>query len=264
MITKVGITGASGKIGPSLAAGLARKYNLTLFYREHKPDPSLGLKLIRADLSDEKQVKGIFDGLDAIIHLAAEASIPSTWKRILNGNIMATYNVYEEARCAGVSKIVFASTNHVQHAYTMGETALTEDFSYVERNGLIKLNDPPAPDSLYGVSKLFGEDLGRYYARFFGIKVVSLRIGWAAPDVVPSWINKCDKASKDHFRCMFISRRDLLDVVEKALQINTNYLVVYAVSDNNPCVFDLTETRERLGFNPRDDSTVYFRDDPVP
>ncbi|MBA7706135.1 Uronate dehydrogenase [subsurface metagenome] len=261
MITQVGITGGGGRIGSVLAASLADKYKLTLFYRKTKPAPSLGLKLVQADLSDEKQVKDIFDGLDAIIHLAADPSTRATWEEVLNKNIIATYNVYEEARRAGISKIVFASTNHVQHGYTMAETPSTEDLSYVEQNGLIKLSDPPAPDSLYGVSKLFGEDLGRYYARLFGIRFVSLRIGSAAPEVVLPWLTKGDKSRRDHLRVMFLSRRDLVDVFDRALQVETDFLVAYAVSDNKPCVFDLTETREKLSYNPRDNSANYFGED---
>jgi len=258
MITQVGITGAGGRIGSVLTANLADKYKLTLFYREHKPDSSFGLKLVQADLSHEEQVKGIFDGLDAVIHLAASPSPQAPWESILTKNIIATYNVYEEAHRAGVSKIVFASTNHVQHAYIMAETAGTEDLSYVERNGLIKLSDPPAPDSLYGVSKLFGEDLGRYYARFFGIQFVALRIGWAAPEITPTRVIGSDKSRKDHLRVMFLSRRDLVEAFDRALQVDTDYLVAYAVSDNKLCVFDLTETREKLGFNPQDNSETYF------
>ncbi len=258
MIRKVGITGAGGRIGIDLTAGLADKYQLTLFYRNTKPDNSLGLKMVQADLSDEKQVKGIFAGLDAIIHLAASSSVQSSWESVLNHNIIATYNVYEEARNAAISKIVFASTNHTQRAYIMDESATTEDLSYVQKRGLIKLNDPSAPDSLYGVSKLFGEDLGRYYSRFFGMKFVSLRIGSAASSFVPEQIKRSDKSAKDHIRVMYLSQRDLIDITDKALQIDTDYLVAYAVSDNKPAVFDLTETKSNLGFNPRDNSQKYF------
>jgi nucleoside-diphosphate-sugar epimerase len=59
-----------------------------------------------------------------------------------------------------------------------------EDLFSVKNHGLIKLSDPPAPNSLYGVLKLFGEDLGRYQSRFFGIKVVSLRIGFAYREAI--------------------------------------------------------------------------------
>ena len=257
MIKKVGITGAAGHIGLDLAAGLADKYELTLFYHNAKPDTSLKLKMVQADLSDEKQVTGIFQGLDAVIHLAAASSSLADWESVLQQNIITTYNVFEEARRAGVSKIVFASTNHTQHAYTILTNTLNEDLSYVKKHGLIKLSDPPAPDSLYGVSKLFGEDLGRYYSRFFGIKVVSLRIGWADTQKMKDWIISAEEPVKDHVRVMFLSTRDLVDVMDKALQTDMNYLVAYAVSDNKPAVFDLTETRKKLGFNPKDNCQIW-------
>jgi NAD+ dependent glucose-6-phosphate dehydrogenase len=251
---KVGITGAGGLIGVDLSAGLAEKYELTLFYRKTKPDISLSLKTVQADLSDETQVRGIFNGLDAVVHLAASASVNSLWQDVLHDNIIATYNVFEEVRRAGVAKVVFASSNHTQHAYTMGKTTLSEDLSYVKKHGLVKLDDPPAPDSLYGVSKLFGEDLGRYYARFYGIKVVSLRIGTAFGVHWTEFMKKGDEATRDHLRALYLSKRDLIDITDKALQSDADYLVAFAVSDNKPAVFDLTETREKLGFNPQDHS----------
>ena len=257
MIKKVGITGAAGHIGLDLTAGLADKYQLTLFYRNTKPDIALDLKMVQADLSDEKQVKGIFEGLNAVIHLAAASTPLSSWKSVLQQNIIATYNVFEEARRAGVSKIVFASTNHTQHAYTMDTSAMTEDLSYVKKHGLVKFSDPPAPDSLYGVSKLFGEDLGRYYSRFFGIKVVSLRIGFAERKSMTADMKQSDKPQKDHIRVMYLSIGDLIDVTDKALQVDADYMLAYAVSDNQPAVFDLTETRKKLGFNPRDNSQTW-------
>jgi dTDP-4-dehydrorhamnose reductase len=124
----------------------------------------------------------------------------------------------------------------------------------VKNHGLIKLSDPPAPNSLYGVLKFFGEDLGRYQSRFFGIKVVSLRIGFAYREAMIEHKKQGDKSIINHIRFMYLSTRDFIHIAGKALQSDEDYVLAYAVSDNKPAVFDLTETRNKLGFNPKDNS----------
>jgi NAD+ dependent glucose-6-phosphate dehydrogenase len=147
-ITKVGITGAGGRIGRNLTEGLTDKYELTLIIRNSQPDTSRNLKIVKADLSKEEEVKGIFEGLDAVIHLAANASPLAPWESILQDNIVATYNVLEEVRRAGVKRVIFASTNHVQDAFAMTrEIPFTSDPPFTKSGRLIKPSDPPAPDS---------------------------------------------------------------------------------------------------------------------
>ena len=256
-ITKVGITGAGGRIGRTLTKGLADKYQLTLFIRNTQPDTERNLKIVKADLAKEEEVKGIFEGLDAVIHLAAKASTQSPWEIVLQDNIVATYNVLEEARRAGVKRVIFASTNHVQNGYAMGETPAALDPSFTESGRLIKLSDPPAPDSYYGVSKLFGEDLGRYYSRLYGLEFISVRIGWAAPKTVPPI--RREKAIEMHLRALFFSQRDSVDLFMKTLEVEADFLVVYGVSNTRNPIFDLTETKEILGYNPQDNEEEYFQ-----
>lgn len=142
----------------------------------------------------------------------------------------------------------------------MADSPVTDDLAYIEQNGPIKTTDPPAPDSLYGVSKLFGEDLGRYYSRMFGMQFIALRIGSAAPDRLPLKAMRENKLLRDHFLGMFLSKRDLVQAFDKALQVRTDYLVAYAVSNNSTRIFDLTETKRRMGYIPVDDSEDHFKD----
>jgi len=256
-IVNVGITGASGHIGTTLTEGLPSHYKLTLFYnrREIRSDLARKYKTIKADFSKVEQVQGVFGGLDAVIHLAADASTEASFEGILHNNIIAIYNVLEEARRAGVLKIVFASTNHTQHDY-IGKTPLTLDRFFVPNMGFVKLSDPPAPDSYYGISKLFGENMGWYYSRRHGIQFISLRIGSTFPQDDPSIWKGTER--EDHARALFLSKRDCVEAFARALAVNTDFLLAYAISNNDRRFFDLTETKEKLGFYPKDNAEDYF------
>ena len=258
-ITRVGITGAAGHIGITLTEGLADKYDLTLFYhqREAKQDYHQRFKTIKAELTQAEEVRGIFEGLDAIIHLAADSRDEAPWDSVLTNNIAATYNTFEEARRAGVSRIIFASTNHVQNGQCMIDTTSSLSPFYVRHRGYMRLSDPPAPDSYYGVSKLFGENLGWYYWRIYGIQFVALRIGSTFPQDNPSIWRGTD--NEDHVSALFLSKRDCVEAFRRALQVDTDYLIAYAISDNDRRFFDMKETMEKLGYNPQDNAEDYFK-----
>jgi nucleoside-diphosphate-sugar epimerase len=94
MVKRVGITGAAGHIGAALVEGLRDKYILTLFDWREMREPEDGSRFVRVDLSQREQISGMFEGLDAVVHLAADASPQATWESVLANNIVATYNVY--------------------------------------------------------------------------------------------------------------------------------------------------------------------------
>ena len=256
-IKKVGITGAAGHIGTTLTEGLPSSYQLTLFYhkREIKPELARKHRTAKMDFSRAEQVQGAFKGLDAVIHLAAEVKTEGDWENVLHHNIIAVYNVFEEAVRAGVLKIVFASTNHTQHD-CVGRMPLTLDRFFVPTMGFVKLSDPPAPDSYYGISKLYGENMGWYYSRRHGIQFIALRIGSTFPQNDPSIWKGTDR--EDHARALFLSQRDCVEAFARALKVNTDFLLAYAISNNDRRFFDLTETKERLGFYPKDNAEDYF------
>ena len=253
MITQVGITGAGGRIGSVLTANLADKYKLTLFYRKHKPARTFGLKLVQADLSHEEQVEGIFDGLDAVIHLAANPSPQAPWGSILTNNMIATYNVYEEARRASVSKIVFASTNHVTGLYENDEpyrSICSGHYDGLDPSQIPRITHtwPIRPDSLYGVSKAFGEALGRYYAEAFGIETLCLRIG--------SFI-EADRPIKRSFATL-LAHSDCVSLINACLRAKgVLFDVFYGVSANTWRFWDISHARDILGWIPQVNAELF-------
>ena len=168
-------------------------------------------------------------------------------------NIEATFNVYNEVKNAGVKKIIFASTNHTQH----GDTLLTNPETLdLKKNRILSLENNTNPDSLYAVSKLFGEDLGKYFSEQHKIKFIGLRIGWIVKGDDPTIM--CGTPSEDYLRSMYLSHRDCIQAFERALESSRDFLIAYAISNNSTKVFDLKETSRTLNFYPEDDSENYF------
>ena len=245
---RVGVTGAEGHIGSVLREALSARYEIVPFTLTEQAFDSTAV-----DLSDATAIAGIFEGLDAVIHLAADPSPTGSWESMLQNNISATYNVLEESRRAAVKKVVFASTNHTQHGYTMGGSPDELD---LKKKFMLRIDDPPNPTSLYGVSKLTGEQLGKFFSREHGLQFVALRIGATGRGDDPT--SAVGSPSEDYVRAMFISKRDITEAFVLALEVDKDFLIAYAVSNNDRRIFDMRSTHEYLDFYPADNAEDYY------
>ena len=246
--TKIGLTGANGTVGRVLLQGLQDSYEITAFTRRPVDFPS-----VQVNFDQATEVEGAFDGLEAVIHLAADPSPKANWESVRNHNVEGMYQTIEACRRSGVKRLIFASTNHTQHGNTIQTTPETLDPT---RRIHMRLDDPPNPDSLYAVSKLFGEQLGKLYSESYGLEFIGLRIGWITPQDDATLMR--GTASEDYLRAMFLSHRDCIAAHRCALEVETRYLLAYVVSNNGRRVFDLEQTRLGLGFVPQDDAETHF------
>jgi NAD+ dependent glucose-6-phosphate dehydrogenase len=231
---RVLITGAAGRIGSSLADHLKDRYDLRLQFHRNVPEQPQVSDTIQVDLADFAGAARAVEGVDAVVHMAGDPSTQAPWESVLHNNIIGSYNLYEAARQAGVRKVVFASTNHVMGMY--------------DRDGAwpIYADQPVRPDSLYGVSKAFGEALGRHYADRYGLATIVLRIGWFLPeprDEIGLW--------------MWLSPRDCAQIVWRALESPLPFGIFYAISNNSRRHWDITDAIEHLGYRPQDNAEVY-------
>lgn len=232
---RVLITGAAGRIGRELVDRLRDRYDLRLHFHRVVPESLRHFDHVIADIGDFEAIAPAFDRMDAVVHLAADPSTSASWESVLHANIIGTYNVFEAGRRAGVRKIVFASTNHVMGMYDR------------DQQWPIYSHQPVRPDSLYGVSKAFGEALARYYADRYGLSVICLRIGWFLPE-------PRDEIS----RWMWLSPRDCAQLVWRSIESDLRFGVFYAISANSQRHWDITDTMELLGYRPEDDAERYF------
>jgi NAD+ dependent glucose-6-phosphate dehydrogenase len=223
---RVLITGASGTIGTMLAERFAGRYDLVLLDIEEGQTGN-DLPIHKADVRS-------LDDLNrhTVVHLAGNASTGASWESVYELNILGTRNVLEAARLAGVPRVVFASSNHAMGMY--------------DRDGEWPLynHQLPRPDSLYGVSKVFGETIGRFYHDEHGLEFIALRIGWSTEDV--------GAVDEDILRAMWLSPDDTAHVIERAIEATVTFGIYYAVSDNPNRRWDLTNAMLELGYRPRD------------
>ena len=229
---RVLITGARGRIGRCLTEGLKDRYALRLHNRTPETVPA-GFNHVTASLADYEAVRDIVDGVDTVIHLAANPSPSGSWASVLEDNIIATRNVLEAAREAGCRRVVFASSNHAMGMY--------------DRDGQwpVYTSMPVRPDSLYGASKVIGEVLGRYYHDAFGLSVINLRIGWYTEDLAPG---------REHpiLRAMWLGPNDTVNVHIGAIETAVPFGIYYAVSENPDRRWDITNTMIDLGYRSVD------------
>ena len=234
---KILITGAAGRIGSFVADYLRERfpdrYTLRLMYHRTVLPAQGDAEVVVCSLEDREAVTDAAKGVDAIVHMAANPRTRAPWEQLLGANIVGTYNVFEAARVTGVPKVVFASTNHVTGWYEREKVYTTPDL-------------PVRPDSYYGVSKAFGEALGRYYADAFGLSVICLRIGSFVP-----------KPTSVRALSTWASPRDTAQLCWRALESPVRFAVVYCISGNARRYWDISSAQELLGYQPEDDAEAY-------
>lgn len=228
------LTGAAGGLGQALRSRLHQNCDvLRLSDQVDLGAPLTNEECVIADLAQASQVDVAVAGCQAIVHLGG-ISVEAPFEAIMQANILGVYHLYEAARRHGVKRVIFASSNHVVGFYRQGET--------------ITADHPPRPDSFYGVSKAFGEDLSRFYFDRWGIETACVRIGSSFPE------------PKDRrMLATWLSYDDLHRLVSACLSTPVlGHSIVFGMSNNAVTWWDNSRARH-VGFVPADTSDV-FRD----
>ena len=227
MNKKVLVTGVSGHLGGMLFRTMAKiGYSNLLGTDLKKKNIEKNAKFITADLKNFQSILKITKGVYAIVHFGA-IPVEDTQKNILQNNIIGTYNLFEAARINKVKRVVFASSNHAIGFHR--RTTRLNEFS------------KQRPDSHYGLSKAFGEDLSRLYADKFNIKSMCIRIG------------SCLKVPEDkRHLSTWISYEDLTQLVNIGIKHKLiHHEIVYGVSKNKKSWWNNSRAY-MLGYKPKD------------
>ncbi len=175
-MSSIAVTGAAGFIGSHVSEALQaagwRVRGIDAFTHTYDPRQKRdnlsdligpGFELVEADLVSA-DVDALLDGVDAVVHLAAEPGVGASWGNgftsYVERNVLAMQRVLEAAVRARIDRFVYASSSSV---YGNGICA-----PFLETATL-------RPASPYGASKLMGELLLAAYVEQRALPGVSLR-----------------------------------------------------------------------------------------
>ncbi|MEP9379858.1 NAD(P)-dependent oxidoreductase [Aquabacter sp. CN5-332] len=228
---KVLITGATGRVGSVLRQKLAGRYAVLRMADIVPLEAGPGEETCHLDVTDPASIEAALEGIDCVVHLAGQA-IEADWDAILSKNISGVYNLFEAARRKGVERVVFTSSHHA--------------IGFYRRDEIIDNEVAPRPDSRYGVSKVFGEALGRLYADKYGLAVACIRIG-----VVRR------KPEDLRHLSVWVSEDDFTRLVARCIEApRYHYLMLYGISAN-PRAFWENPDAEKIGYVPQDSAEDY-------
>lgn len=169
-MAKIVITGAAGFIGSQLAPRLIMMGhdvhlvdNLSHGYVENLTHAGKVIGSFHEMDIRHANLAHVLEGADAVYHLAAISALPSCQQNPQEAtavNVGGTVNVLEQARLAGVRRVIFASTS-----------ALYEKNTHFP----CREDDEVAPTLTYPVTKLQAEAICKGYAATYGMEIVTTR-----------------------------------------------------------------------------------------
>ena len=221
------LTGASGALGRVLARDLAAMgWKLVLTDLAPFPDPvPAGCRFVQADLDNGVDILRLAEGCGMILHFGG-VSVEMSFETILGANLRGLYHIYEAAR-REKARVLFASSNH-SIGFHERATPLDADCQFL-------------PDGYYGLSKAYGELMGRMYWFKHGVENVNVRIGSATPEprdarALSTWLSYDD-----------LTRL----CVRATLAETTGSCVIWGASDNARSYWR-TDARATLDWLPQD------------
>lgn len=242
---KILITGAAGRLGKAVRAELASAGHV-LRLADIKPIEKPEGESLQLDLTNEQSVLRAMEGIEAVAHLAFGGISRQSEVEIIRGNFdvnaKSTYWLLWAAHKCRVRRFVYASTLSV-----FGHTSRFVGKHFSEAT-------PPAPADSYGLTKYFGEEACRMFAREFGLSVVILRLCNLADDA--EWEESKAYVPRNstgrNWRAMTTHVSDVSRAIRLALtKPKLKFEIIHIAADNAGRLTEIQKAKDVLGFWPK-------------
>ena len=167
-----------------------------------------------------------------IIHFGAYSN-EGPFQEILDSNILGPYNIWKSAEKNKIKRIIFASSIHSVGMYRVNEA--------INHKVMHK------PDTFYGLSKCFGENLAQMYWDKCGIECLTIRI------------LSCAKVTSKRSLSTWLSYDDLIRIVIQSTKIKKlGFEIIYGVSNNKRLNVDNTNATRKLNIDIKDNAEKFL------
>jgi UDP-glucose 4-epimerase len=191
-MTRVLVTGGSGRFADFMVKTLRGQYDIVLFSRTKPPEDRTDLPWIQGDLNVFADCQRAVEGVDCIQHLGAVPS-PSDHPQIqasrkaqglpaiafdatMHTNIMGTYYLLVAAVQAGVQSVVMTGSNCAfGHGFRLSKNPFPIRYLPLDES------HPSDVEDSYSYSKLAGEELLASFTRAYGIRTYVTRPSGICP-----------------------------------------------------------------------------------
>lgn len=158
------VTGSAGRVGSRVARELLSSgHRVTGFDLRASGINHPAFREVLGGFDDRAAAREAVQGTDVILHLGAFMSwLPADRNKLFSANVEGTRVLLEEAAAVKPKRLVFASSGEVYPENVPDYQPIDEDH-------------PLKPRSPYGLSKLLGEEIVRFFERTSGTPATILR-----------------------------------------------------------------------------------------
>ncbi|MFH1571870.1 MAG: NAD(P)-dependent oxidoreductase [Gemmatimonadota bacterium] len=238
------ITGAAGWVGRRLRRALRRDYVLRLLDVRPMEGDDLATgaaEAIVGTMTDPDTMRRACEGVDTVLHLGIGVRPDGTrpGDLIVDTDQVGTYWAHEAAREQGCRRVIFASSVSAITMYDHRRQFVTEEM-------------PARPGGVYGLSKVFGEMLGRQYAESGALTAVAIRL--FTPN---SYKTARQRALGGDTWLLesWLSPRDMAQLFRRSIESeHIHFELFHGLSNNTRRRWSIQRAVEVVGYRPEDDA----------
>ena len=242
---KILLVGGSGHVGSFITPYLRERHDLRVF--DLSP-PRHDVEFVEGSVTDPDAIKRALEGMDTFIWLVMQSpqggsvtdQDPEVIANNYEVNCKGLHMFLWVAQGMGIKKGVYTSTMSVHY----------RNREYFHSEDAIPLDTPSA----YGLSKGFGEGICRYFARWFDMNLMALRI--TGPRTREQWIEEREAASEPGRGQGYFAtdEEDLANAFLAAVDFvqtgHGHFEPVFISGDENEVELNLTKAKTLLGWQP--------------